>query len=124
MKTLYTLFAIASLTLLAPTGHAANLRTDDPTEAARKTAAREKVVTAAKAAKAAKTAKKSTAYRFRKFKATLNHGMLVLLGLEDSKAVTSPAKLNRQLHIHQKHLKTKAKLEAKARRRRTSHLFG
>jgi len=124
MKALYALLAIASLNLLAPASHATALRTDDPTEMARKATAREKVASAAKAAKAARKSKKSTAYRFRKLTATLNHGMLVLLGLEESKAVTSPAKLNRQLHIHQKHLKTKAKLEAKARRRRTTHLFG
>ena len=123
MRALYTLFAAASLMLLTPTTHAVALRSDDPTEAARKATAREKVATAAKAAKATKTVKKS-ARRFRKLKATLNHGMLVLLGLEESKAVTSPAKLSRQLHAHQKHLKSKAKSEAKARRRRTSHLFG
>lgn len=124
MNTLYTLFAAASLTLLAPTAYATAPRTDDPTETARKATAREKVATAAKAAKAARAAKKSSSHRFRKLTTNLNHGMLVLLGLEESKAVTSPAKLNRQLHIHQKHLKTKAKLEAKARRRRTSHMFG
>ncbi|MDQ2792832.1 MAG: hypothetical protein M3Y12_02310, partial [Bacteroidota bacterium] len=99
MKTFYALFAAASLTLLAPTTHAAAPRTDEPTEAARKATAREKVATAAKAAKATKTGKKSAASRrFRKLKANLNHSMLVLLGLEESKAVTSPVKLNRQLH--------------------------
>ncbi|GAA4025819.1 hypothetical protein GCM10022409_07280 [Hymenobacter glaciei] len=124
MKALYVLFAAASLALVAPSARATTPGTDDPTETARKATAREKVAAAAKAAKAAKAVKKSSAYRFYKFKAGLNHSMLVLLGLEDSKAITSPAKRDRQLHIHQKHLKTKAKLEAKARRRRTTHLFG
>lgn len=50
--------------------------------------------------------------------------MMVLLGLKESKAVTSPTKLDRQLHIQQKHLKTKARMEAKARRQRTTHLLG
>lgn len=121
MKPLYALFAVASLTLLAPTARATAARTDNPTETARKATAREKVATTAKAAKAAKTVKKSSSRRFRKLKANLNHGMLVLLGLEESKAVTSPAKLSRQLHAHQKHLKTKARLEARSRRRRASH---
>jgi hypothetical protein len=123
MKAFYTLFAAASLALFAPAVHASALGNEDPTEAARKATAREKVATAAKDAKAAKNTKKSSMRRLRKLKATLNHGMLVLLGLEDSKAVTSPAKLNRQLHAHQKHLKSKAKMEAKARRRRTSQFF-
>ena len=125
MKTLYTLLAAGSLMLSVPTAasHAASrYTTDEPTEAARKATAREKIATAAKAAKNARTAKKSS-HRFRKLTVGLNHGVLVLLGLEESKAVTSPAKLTRQLHIHQKHLKTKAKLEAKARRRRTMHLL-
>lgn len=124
MKIFYTLLAAGSLLAIAPTTHAARRTTiDEPTEAARKSAAREKAATE-KAAKAAKTTKKSSAYRFRKLKANVSRSMLVMLGLEESKAVTSPAKLNRQLHIHQKHLKTKAKMEAKSRRRRTSHLFG
>ena len=123
MKTLYALFAAASLTLLTPTAHATAPGTDDPTETARKATARAKITTAAKAARAVKAAKKSSSHHFRKFKAGLNHGILVLLGFEDSKAVTSPAKLIRQLHIRQQHLKTKAKMEAKARRRHTTHLF-
>lgn len=124
MKTLYVVLAAASFSLLAPTARAIVPGTEDPTETARKAPAREKIANAAKAAKATKAVKKSSYRRLRKFKAGLNHSMLVLLGLEERKAVTSPAKLDRQLHIHQKHLKAKAKLEAKARRRRTTHLFG
>lgn len=123
MKILYALFAAASLSLSGPVAHAAAPGTDNPTEMARKATAREKVASATKAAKAARAVKKTSSHRFRKFKTNLNHNMLVLLGLEESKAVTSPAKLTRQLHIHQNHLKAKAKLEAKARRRRTTHLF-
>lgn len=120
MKALYTLFAIISFALLAPTAHAVALRTDEPT-IARKATARDKAVTAAKAPKAkdTKAVKKTASRRLRKFKNNLNHGMLVILGLEESKAVTSPAKLNRQLHAHQKHLKNKAEGEARARRRRS-----
>ena len=123
MRTLYTLVTAASLALLTPAAHAALPNTDEPTEAARKATARERVATAAKEAKAAKAVKKSSSRRFRKFTTKMNHGMLVLLGLEESKAVTSPAKLNRQLHALQKNLKAKAKTEAKSRRRRTTHLF-
>ena len=124
MKILYALFAVASLSLLAPTAHATAPGSDSPTEMARKATAREKVATAAKAAKAAKAVKKSSSRRLRKSKTNFSHSMLVLLGLEESKAVTSPAKLNRQLHVHQKHLRAKAKMEAKARRRRTIHQLG
>ena len=120
MKLLYALAAAASLTLLAPAAHATTPGTDDPTEMARKAAAREKV---ANAAKAAKSVKKSSSHRFHKFTASLNRNIMVLLGLKESKAVTSPTKLNRQLHIHQKHLKTKARMEAKARRQRTTRLL-
>ena len=123
MKMLYALLAAASLTLIAPGARAAAPNTDDPAGMARKTAAREKVATAAKATKAARAAGKVSSHRFHKFGSGLSHSMLMLLGLDKSKAVTSPAKLDRKLHIHQKHLKTKAKLEAKARRRRTTHLF-
>lgn len=120
MKTLYALFAAASLTLLPPAARAAAAGTDAPTETARKATARAKIATATKAAK---TAKKSSSYRRHKFNSGLSHGILVLMGLKESKAVTSPTKLDRQLHIHQKHLKTKARMEAKARRRRTTRLL-
>ena len=124
MKMFYALFAAATLTLIAPAARAAAPGTDDPTEMARKATAREKVATAAKAAKAARAVKKASTHRFHRLNSGLSHAMLVLLGMEDSKAVTSPAKRDRQLHIHQKHLKTKAKLEAKARRRRTTKMLG
>lgn len=126
MKTLYAYLVASSLLAFAPTSSQAARSTmpDNPTESTRKAAAREKAATKAKAAKEAKAAKKNkknAAYRFRKFGSGFNHAVLVLVGLEDSKAVTSPAKLNRQLHMHQKHLKAKARMEAKARRRRTGH---
>ena len=125
MKTLYTLLAAGSLLVLAPAASQAARRpaTDTPTEKPTKVAAREKVATAKAAAKATKAARKSSAHRMRKFSAGLNRAVLVLLGLEDSRAVTSPAKLDRQLHAHQKHLRVKTRMEAKSRRRRTSHMF-
>lgn len=125
MKTFYAILAIGSLVLLQPIASQAARRpaTDEPTEAARKAPNREKAVKAA-AAKAAKaTHKKNSAHHMRRLSAGLNHAFMVFLGLEDSKAVTSPRKLNRLLHVHQKHLKVKARLEAKARRRRTDHMF-
>ena len=124
MKAFYTLLAASSLLLLAPAARAAAPGTDDPTETARKATARDKAAGAVKATKEAKSGKKSSTHRLRKLNSGLNHTLLVLLGLEESKAVTSPAKLNRQLRIHQQHLKTKAKMEAKARRRRTVHMLG
>ena len=124
MKTLYALFAAASLTLLPPAARATVAPgTDDPTETARKATAHAKIATAAKAAKAAKAVKKSSSRRLHQFKTGLNHGILVLLGFEESKAVTSPTKLDHQLHIRQRHLQTKARIEAKARRRRTTRLL-
>ena len=127
MKILYTCLVGCALLGLTPISSQASrsLVPDNPTEATRKAAAREKAATKAKAVKEAKAAKKnkrSAAYRFQKLSAGFNHAVLVLVGLEDSKAVTSPAKLNRQLHMHQKHLKAKARMEAKARRRRTGHM--
>jgi hypothetical protein len=121
MKTLCTLLAAGSLLLLSPAMRAApGIAVDGPTEAARKSAAREKAATAASTAKATR---KTSSHRFRRFKSALNHNLMALLGLEERKAVTSPAKLDRQLHIHQKHLRAKAKIDARARRRRTSHMY-
>jgi hypothetical protein len=128
MKTLYACLVASSLLAFTPSSSQAARRpaTDDPTENTRKTAARGRAATKAKADKAAKATKKSkktSAFRLKKVGSGFSHAMLVLVGMEESKAVTSPAKLNRQLHIHQKHLKMKARMEAKARRRRTSHMF-
>ena len=125
MKTLYTFLAAAGLLLLTPaTSQASRPCTDTPTETASKAPAREQRI-AAKAAKAAAKAthKKNSSHHMRRLSSSLNRAFLVFLGMEDSKAVTSPAKLNRQLHAHQKHLKIKTKLEAKARRRRIGHMF-
>ena len=123
MKTIYACLVAGALLALNPLSSQAarSLAPDNPSESTRKAAAREKAATKAKAAKEAKAAKKSksAAYRFRKISASVNHAVLVLIGMEESRAVTSPAKLNRQLHIHQKHLRAKARMEAKARRRRS-----
>ena len=122
MKTLYTILAACALLFITPVAsHASGPYTETPTENASKAATREKAGTLRAAKKGHK--KNNTALRMRRFTSGLNHAFLVFLGMEDSKAVTSPAKLTRQLHAHQKHLKAKTRLEAKARRRRTEHQF-
>ena len=121
MKTLYTILAACALLFITPVASHANAPfTETPTESATKAPTREKAGTL-RAAK--KGHKKNAGLRMRRFSSGLNHAFMVFLGLEDSKSVTSPAKLNRQLHAHQKHMKIKTKLEAKARRRRTEHMF-
>ena len=118
---LYSLLTIGSLLATAPAQATTTPRsvTENPAEILRKTAARAKVAEAKKAS--ASTAKHSVWSKTRKTRTKLERTMLVVLGLEESKAVTSPAKLTRQLHAHQKHLKMKARLNARARRARTSH---
>jgi hypothetical protein len=116
-STLYSLLTLGSLLLLAPssaTANAASFREDNPTEVQRKTAARARVAEAKKA----DFAKKSSSRKLRKTNGGLSHAMLVLLGLEESKAVTSPAKRERQLHAHQKQLQVKARQQSKAHRAR------
>lgn len=119
MKTyLYSLLAIGGMLLLMPTPAPARptrmLVTDNPAEIQRKAAARERVAVAKKAVALKRTSSGSS----RKGAIRLRRAMLVLLGLEERKAVTSPAKLDWQLHLHQKQLKMKALLESRARRRR------
>ena len=128
MKTyFYSLLTAGCLLATAPaqaTSRARNF-TENPAEIQRKTAARARVAEAKKAAAAvaASTAKGSVWYKTRKAtsKATskLQRTMLVALGLEESRAVTSPAKLTRQLHAHQRQLKIKARINARSRRART-----
>ncbi|MFD2721453.1 hypothetical protein ACFST9_22250 [Hymenobacter monticola] len=93
---------------------------DNPTEmqrkaaaAERKAAAREKVAAAKQVSKLKKLSVKSN-----RFAAKVEHVMLVVLGLEESKSVTSPRQLRRQLHGHQKQLKLHAKMQSRARRGR------
>ena len=120
MKTyFYSLLTAGCLLATAPAQGTTSARifTENPAEVQRKTAARAKVTEAKKAA--ALTAKRSVWSRTRKTRTKLERAMLVVLGLEESKAVTSPAKLTRQLHAHQKQLKLKARLNARARRART-----
>ena len=120
MKTLYTILAACGLLLITPAAaRASRPYTETPTESASKAPARAKAGTL----KGAKATHKKNTHRMRHFTAGLNHAFLVLLGMEESRAVTSPVKLNRQLHAHQKHLKIKTRLEAKARRRRTERLL-
>ena len=88
--------------------------TDSPTEVQRKVAAREKVATDKKATKL----KKNSSRRTKKMTAGLGRAMLVALGLEESKRVTSPLNRDRQLHRHQQLLKMKARQESRAHRAR------
>ena len=115
----YSLLTVGSLLTTAPAQATISVRTstENPAEIQRKTAARAKVAEAKKAA--ASTAKRSVWAKTRKARTKLGRTMLVVLGLEESKAVTSPAKLTRQLHAHQRQLKMKARLNARARRART-----
>ncbi len=118
MKTyLYSLLAIGGMLLLIPASAPAHptrmLLTDNPAEIQRK-AARERVTVAKKAATLKRTSSGSSRKRAIRFR----RAMLVLLGLEEKRTVTSPAKLDWQLHLHQKQLKTKALMESRARRRR------
>ena len=117
---LYSLLTISCLLTTAPAQATVNVltSTENPAEIQRKTAARAKVAEAKKAA--ASTTKRSVWAKTRKTRTKLQRTMLVALGLEESKAVTSPAKLTRQLHAHQKQLKIRARLTARARRARAS----
>lgn len=119
---LYSIFTLSTLLLFgaataAPARHRLN---DTPADVQRKaaarekkTAAREKIATAKQASKLKRMAVKS-----RKITNKLQRTMLVLFGLEESKAVTSPARLRRQLHAHQKQLKARARQAARAHRHR------
>ena len=115
---LYSLLTIGSLLATAPVQATAGplAFTENPAEVQRKTAARAKVAEAKKAAAA--TRKNSSWANTRKATNKVQRAMMVILGLEESRAVTSPAKLTRQLHVHQKHLQLKARIAARARRAR------
>lgn len=118
IRNFYALLTAGTLLLLSPhNAFAASSRSplpDSPTETQRK-AAREKVVTAKKEKVALR---KSSRSKFN-LATKMSHGMRVAFGLEESKAVTSPAERDRQLHRLQRQLKTRARMESKARMRRT-----
>ena len=122
---LYSVLTISSLLLLGPSlANAAPARhslNDTPVDVQRKAAAREKKTAAREKVATAKQASKLQRLAVKSRKATnkLQRAMLVILGLEDSKAVTSPARLRRQLHSHQKQLKSRARMAARAHRHRT-----
>ena len=118
MKTYcYTLLAAGVLLLLpgiAPaTPHPVSSPIDNPTEIQRKTA-RERAVAAKKAAVMARTNARTT----HKSTTKLSRAVLVLLGLEATRKVTSPAKLDWQLHQHQQQMKRQAIHASQARKRR------
>lgn len=112
----YTLLTIVGLLATAPAQATNRTTPDSPAEIQRKTAARAKVAEAKKAAKA--TRSRSAWAVTRKATNEVQHAMLVVLGLEESRAITSPAELSRQLHANQRHLRAKAMLNARARRAR------
>ena len=121
---LYSVLTISSLVLLGPaSANAAPARhslNDTPADVQRKAAAREQKAAVREQKAAAKKASKMQrlAVKSRKVTNKLQRAMLVLLGMEDSKAVTSPARLHRQLHSHQKQLKLRARMAARAHRHR------
>ncbi|MGY3088979.1 hypothetical protein ACVWYF_002019 [Hymenobacter sp. UYAg731] len=122
---LYAVLTISSLVLLGPAStNAAPARrslNDTPADVQRKAAAREQKAAAREKVVAAKKASKMQrlAVKSRKVTNKLQRAMLVILGMEASKAVTSPARLHRQLHTHQKQLKSQARMAARAHRHRT-----
>ena len=114
----HSLLAAAGLLLLhAGIANAAPRPTsfpaDNPTEIQRKVA-RERAVAAKKAALMSRTSARTT----RKSATRLNRAVLVLLGLEATRKVTSPAKLDWQLHQRQQQLKRQALRASQARQRR------
>lgn len=122
---LYSVLTISSLLLLgpaaasaAPARHSLN---DSPADAQRKAAAREQKAAAREKVVAAKQASKLNrlAVKSRKVTNKFQRAVLVMFGLEESKAVTSPARLRRQLHAHQKQLKLRARMTARMHRHRT-----
>lgn len=112
----YMLLAAGGLLLpgIAPAApHPASYPDDSPTEIQRK-AARERAIAAKKAA----LVNRSTTRTTRKSSAKLNRAVLILLGLEANRKVTSPAKLDWHLHQHQQQLKRQALHASQARKRR------
>lgn len=86
---------------------------DTPTEIQRK-AARERAVATKKAALVTHTNTRTT----RKSSTKLSRAMLVLVGLEASRKVTSPVKLDWRLHQHQQQMRRQALHASQARKRR------
>ncbi|MBJ6111537.1 hypothetical protein JAO73_21125 [Hymenobacter sp. BT523] len=122
-KYFYAVLAASGLLFLNPAAASASLPhsllIENPAEAkaerkAAKAAAREQAAAAKQVSKMKKLSVKS-----HRLGNKLEHLMLVVLGMEESKTVTSPRQLKRQLHSHQKQLKTRAKLSARARRSHT-----
>lgn len=122
---LYSVLTVSALLLLGPAAaSAAPARpslSDTPADGQRKAAAREKKTAAREKMVADKQASKRNrlAVKSRKVTNKLQRAMLVMFGLEESKAVTSPDRRRRQLHAHQKQLKLRARMTARAHRHRT-----
>lgn len=121
----YAVLTISSLLLLGPTAASAAPAhyglNDLPADAQRKAATREQKSAAREKVAAAKQASKLNRLTVKSRKATnkFQRAVLVMFGLEESKAVTSPARLRRQLHAHQQQLKLRARRTARLHRHRT-----
>jgi hypothetical protein len=114
----YSLLIAGGLSMLLPGNAPASARRasgpeDNPTEIQRK-AARERAI----AAKKSIMVTRSNARTTRKSTTKLSRAMLVLLGLEANRKVTSPAKLDWHLHQQQQQMKRQAMHASKARKRR------
>ena len=111
LYSLLTAGTVLSLSSQPVQATAAHTRTDNPAETERKAATREKVATTKKSG----LFKRSSHHKLNVTK-KLNHAMRVVLGLEESKAVTSPAKRNRQMHAHQRRLHLVTRMASPSRR--------
>ncbi|MDO7852914.1 hypothetical protein [Hymenobacter convexus] len=124
-KHFYALLAIVGLLCFNPNFATAAVRslptTENPADAQRKAAAAEQKAAAREKATAAKQVSKmkKLSVKSRRFTAKMERMVLVVLGLQESKTVTSPRQLRRQLHGHQKQLKTHAKFMSRIRRSHT-----
>ena len=111
MKALFYSLVFAGSLLVAASPASASVANDGPTTSA--SPSKTRVAAASKEA----TAKRSVKMRTVKVTKKLRHAMLVAIGMEDSKSVTSPRVRSRRLHAHQEHLKSHALHTAGVNRR-------
>ena len=100
-----TLIALGGSPAQARTSH--RLLTDSPTE--------QKATVREKAAASKKAAPKHSAKNKKSLTVRARHSMRVLLGLEPRKVVTSPHKLERQLHANQRQLRVHNRMASRSR---------
>ena len=113
---LVPVFIAGAMLAFAPSPATAGCRlsSETPVEIQRKAAAREKVATARKTVKLSRAGARKTKTALTK----LNRSLRVMLGLEESKRITTPQKLDWQLHQHQQQLRIKVRQAARARQAR------